>query len=147
MARHGHRYSQISAQAAVDGLAYICGFHEPNQGFASAAAAVHTHVFHEASSGAHALVISAFPWMDHSTISRVFCSCMLRLKPHREHCELRAAVLALCYRVEGTALNAVTRPVFMLWRLASKVHFKRRCSLSRSTSHRQNTAGDSSVFP
>ena len=48
---------------------------------------------------------------------------MLRLKPHREHCELRSAVLALCYRVEGTALNAVTRPVFMLWRLASKVHF------------------------
>ena len=29
----------------------------------------------------------------------------------------------LSYRVEGTALSAVTRPVFLLWQLASKVSF------------------------
>jgi hypothetical protein len=46
---------------------------------------------------------------------------MMRIKPNREHAARRLAVLALTYLVEGTALHAVTRPVFILWRMASKV--------------------------
>jgi hypothetical protein len=51
---------------------------------------------------------------------------MVRLRPHREHVMCRLAVLMLSYRVEGSALHALTRPVFLLWQLASKVSVGRR---------------------
>ncbi len=45
----------------------------------------------------------------------------MRVAPHREHIIHRHAVLMLSYRIEGTSLSAVARPVFLLWTLASKV--------------------------
>jgi hypothetical protein len=49
---------------------------------------------------------------------------MSRLNSHYEHVRCRLAVLMLSYRVEGTALHALVRPVFLLWRLASKVSLR-----------------------
>ena len=45
----------------------------------------------------------------------------MRVAPHHDHIIRRHAVLMLSYRIEGTSLSAVARPVFLLWTLASKV--------------------------
>jgi len=54
-------------------------------------------------------------------VTHLYGSSMLRLRPHHEHVRNRHSILMLSYRIEGTALSALTRPVFLLWKLASKV--------------------------
>jgi hypothetical protein len=108
-------------------LAQVRDFHESNSGVDSKAVATQPASPLEASGCADSMVRASFiPFAESSELHLVhafYDSSILRLRPHHEHLRIRRSVLMLSYRVEGTALSAVTRPVFLLWQLASKVSF------------------------